>query len=169
MWWTDGSRSDDGRVGAAAVCNHSDQWRFNRSYLGTGRMEVFDANMWATGLALEETIEKRAIMQRNAVKMVVLFSDSQGDIRLAARLEPGPGQRLARRINRKVQALLGHSIKTEICWVPGHSGIPGNEEADCQPNVACEAREDTATERPYTSAANTARRISERRSAAKAK
>ena len=22
MWWTDGSRSDDGRVGAAAVCKH---------------------------------------------------------------------------------------------------------------------------------------------------
>jgi hypothetical protein len=24
MWWTDGSRSDDGKVGAAAVCKHGD-------------------------------------------------------------------------------------------------------------------------------------------------
>jgi len=24
MWWTDGSRTDDGRVGAAAVCKHRD-------------------------------------------------------------------------------------------------------------------------------------------------
>jgi len=25
MWWTDGSQSDDGRVGAAAVCTHGDR------------------------------------------------------------------------------------------------------------------------------------------------
>jgi len=25
MWWTDGSRSDDGRVGAAAVCKHGNE------------------------------------------------------------------------------------------------------------------------------------------------
>ena len=27
MWWTDRSHSDDGRVGAAAVCKHGNQWR----------------------------------------------------------------------------------------------------------------------------------------------
>jgi hypothetical protein len=47
MWWTDGSRSDDGQVGAAAVCKHGNQWRSRRSYLGTGRMEVFDAKLRA--------------------------------------------------------------------------------------------------------------------------
>jgi len=36
MWWTDGSRSDDGRVGAAAVCQHGDHWKPFRSHLGTG-------------------------------------------------------------------------------------------------------------------------------------
>jgi len=50
MWWTDGSRSDDGRVGAAAVCKHGNEWRTRRSYPGTGRMEVFDAELWAIGL-----------------------------------------------------------------------------------------------------------------------
>jgi len=38
MWWTDGSRSDDGRVGAAVVCKHGNDWRPRRSFLGTGRM-----------------------------------------------------------------------------------------------------------------------------------
>jgi len=61
-----------------------------------------------------------------------------------------------------------HSIKTEIHWVPGRSGIPGNEEADSQANIAHDAEGETEIERPYTSALNMARRISEGRSAAKA-
>jgi len=35
MWWTDGSRSDDGRVGGAVVCKHGNEWRSHRSFLGT--------------------------------------------------------------------------------------------------------------------------------------
>jgi len=168
MWWTDGLRSDVGRVGAAAVCKHHDKWGSRRSYLGTERMQVVDAELWAIGLALMETSEKRALLQRNGVNMVVVFSDSQGAIQQAPHLKPGPGQQLATRINRQAQALLAQGIKTEIHWVPGHSGIPGKEDADRQANVACEARADTATKQPYTSATNPARRISERRSAAKA-
>jgi len=36
MWWTDGSRSNDGRAGAAAVCKHRNDWRAIRCHLGTG-------------------------------------------------------------------------------------------------------------------------------------
>jgi hypothetical protein len=90
MWWTDGSRSDDGRVGAAAVCKHGNVWRSLRSYLGTGRVEVFDAELWAIGLALDVTIEKREKLQRHGVKMVAVFSDLQTAIRRTAHLEPGP-------------------------------------------------------------------------------
>jgi len=36
MRWTDGSRSDDCRVGAAAVCKHGDRRKAFRSNLGTG-------------------------------------------------------------------------------------------------------------------------------------
>jgi len=69
MWWTDGSRSDDGLVGAAAVCKHGSEWRTRRSYLGTGCMEVFDAELWAIGLALGETIKKRETLQRHGVNL----------------------------------------------------------------------------------------------------
>jgi ribonuclease HI len=136
MWWTDGSHSDHGRVGAAAVCNHGNQWRSRRSVLGTGRMEVFDAELWAIGLVLGQAIEKRETLQRHGVKTVAIFWDSQTAIRRAAHMEPGPGQPLARRINRRVWELLAQGIATEIHWVPGHSGIPRNEEADCQSNLA---------------------------------
>ena len=37
MWSTDVSRSDDGKVGAAAVCKHRDGWKAFRSHLGTRR------------------------------------------------------------------------------------------------------------------------------------
>jgi hypothetical protein len=37
-------------------------------------MEVFDAQHWAIGLALKETIEKREILQRNGVKMVPVIA-----------------------------------------------------------------------------------------------
>ena len=103
------------------------------------------------------------------MKTVAAFSDSQATIRQTAHLEPGQGQRLVRRINRRARNLLAHGIATEIHWVPGHPGIPGNEEADRQANVAPDASGSAVIERPCTSASTRARRISEGRSSAKAK
>jgi len=48
---------------------------------------------------LGETIKRSDRLQRNGVKTVAVFSDSQATIQGTADLEPGPGQQLARRIN----------------------------------------------------------------------
>jgi hypothetical protein len=52
MWWTDESRTDDGRVGAAAVCLNGDGWTVFKSYLGTAQMELFNAELWGIGVEL---------------------------------------------------------------------------------------------------------------------
>jgi len=84
IWWTDRSRSDDGRVGAAAVCKHGNELRTHRSYPGTERIVVFEAELWAIGLTLSETIRKKEPLQRNGVKTVAIFSDTQAAIRWTA-------------------------------------------------------------------------------------
>jgi len=132
-------------------------------------MEVFDAELWAIGLALEVRIEKRDTLQRHWMKTVAVFSDSQATIRRTALPERSLGQLLPRRINSRAQALLAHSIKKEIQSVPGNTCIPRKEEADRQVNVARNARGGTDIERPNTWASNVARWISDGRSTAKAK
>jgi len=132
-------------------------------------MEVFNTELWVIGLTLDIAIEKRETLQRHGVKMVAVFSDSQAVFRRTAHLEPGPRQRLARRINRRAWSLLAHGIATEIHSVTGHSGIPGNQEADCQANLTQDACGSTMIERPYTLASDRAICLSEGKLAAKAK
>jgi len=139
MWWADGSHSEDGRVGAAVACKHRNEWRSCCSFLCTRCMEVFDAELWAIRIALDMAIDKRDTMQMHAVKTVAAFSDLQAAIRSAAHLEPGPGQRLARRINRMEWSRLGHGIATEIHQFPEHSRITGQEEVDRQATLARDA------------------------------
>jgi len=73
MRWTDGSQSDDGRVGAAAVCKHKDRWEAFRSHLGTGQMEVYYAELRAIRLALWDSERTRDTLQ-------TFFSDAQAAI-----------------------------------------------------------------------------------------
>ena len=97
-----------------------------------------------------------------------LFSDSQVGIRPTAHLDTGPGQQLGRAMNKHARALCAHRIDAAVHWVPGNSGIPGNEDADRQGHKARDDRGCTVHEPMSTSAGNRAGRISEWSTAAKA-
>jgi len=168
MWRTDGSRTDYGRVGAAAVCKHRDGWKSFRSHLGTGRMEVYHAELWAIILTLPDSVKKRDILQANRVAKVAVFSDSQRVIRRTEHLELGSGQPLAMMIICMARAIREVGLETEIHWVLGQSSIPGNEEADRQANLAREGqRAVIVQDQLYTSAAIRTRQTFEARSVAK--
>ena len=169
MCWRDGSRSDDGSVGAAAVCKHGDRWKAIRSHLGIGRIKVYDAELWEIGLALRESVRPRETLQTHGVTKGAMISDSQAANRRSEHQEPEPGQLLTRWINRSARTLREAAIETEIHWVPRHTGIAVNEEADRQANLTREGRRSgTEREGVFTSAVNRTRRISEGKTAAKA-
>ena len=81
IWWPDWSRSDEGQVGAAVECNHSNEWRTRCGYVCSGHMEVFNAVLWAIGLTLGKMVKRRERLQEHGVKMVAVLSDSQAAIR----------------------------------------------------------------------------------------
>jgi len=66
-------------------------------------------------------------------------------------------------MNRRVRSLLAQGIATKIHWLPGHSGIPADEDADFQTNLARDARGSTVKEQPYNLTSNRAKQISETR------
>jgi len=114
MWWTDGSRSDDGRIGPATVCKHGDCWHAFRSHLGTRQMEVYNAELWAIRLALRESVRERDTPQVHGVTKIAVFSGSQVAVRQTEHLEPGPGQSLTRWIHWSTGTLREAGIETEI-------------------------------------------------------
>jgi len=141
MWWMDGFRTDDGTVGAPAVCSHRDNgWREFHSYLGTGRMQAFKAELWAIGNALRNSAKRAEVLLANGITTLAIFSVSQAAIRWMVHLDPGPGQQLGRSINEDAKALRDHCVAVEIYWVPEHSRIPKSKEADHQTNKVRESR-----------------------------
>ena len=54
--------------------------------------------------------------------------------------EPGPGQQLARQINRRGWNLVANGIATQIHSVAGHIGISVNKDAHNQANLPRDAR-----------------------------
>ena len=62
------------------MCKHGHRWKAFCSHLGTGRMEVHNVELWAIGLALQDSVRKRDTLQTHRVTKVAVFSGSQAAI-----------------------------------------------------------------------------------------
>ncbi|CCF40032.1 zinc knuckle [Colletotrichum higginsianum] len=124
--YTDGS-GINGYIGAAAVCITTYQTR--NSYMGSDAIStVYAGELQGIILALEIAEEDR--QRGNNRSKVLIYTDNQAAIRSSARPKGKSGSYLLQTIAVKTQKLQEQGLKTEIRWVPAHTGIQGNEDAD---------------------------------------
>ena len=124
MVWTDGSRLEDKRVGAAFVWRSASKWSGRRFHLGTNK-EVFDAEVFAIYQALLWIEVHQATGGRFTV-----FADSTAAIEWVRADALGPGQRFAVAAIEVCNRILTGGNQVTIRWVPYHIGIEGSEMAD---------------------------------------
>jgi len=119
--YTDGSKVDWG-VGAAAV----GVGVLRRMSLPK-QASIFTAELYAIHLALNLIPELHH-------RSYVIFCDSLAALQsLQDRYSPNC---LSRKLQHRLHDLL-RTTTIELCWVPGHAGIPGNELADSTAKAAC--------------------------------
>ena len=122
--YSDGSRLDDKRIGAAAVYKPpTGPWKSRLAPLGAG-FEVFDAELVGVVEALEWALAD------NLPGPIRVLIDAQAAISRLQHARPGPGQALALKAHSLAGQLQATGRRVFISWVPGHKGVPGNEEAD---------------------------------------
>ncbi|XP_023235538.1 uncharacterized protein LOC111634934 [Centruroides sculpturatus] len=114
--YTDGSKSDD-YVGSAFVCQDeivAEQISSNSS--------IFTAELHAIHLALNYVIRKGHCR-------CVIYTDSVSALQALISCEPS-SHSIVIKIRKLFSHLLARNFSIKFCWVPGHVGIRGNEEAD---------------------------------------
>jgi len=133
--YTDGSELQSGGVGAGVVMMYDGQvvgrWRVG---LGLG-MKVYDGELVGIARALTE-----ASRTSLSFKHIWIFTDNQAAIINSFRLSTHPGQQVSLQIQQLTKDLLDSDLDLQLHlhWVPGHTGIQGNDEADILAKQAAE-------------------------------
>ncbi|KAF5669922.1 reverse transcriptase [Fusarium denticulatum] len=124
--YTDGS-GINGSIGAAAVCTTTQEAK--SAYMGHDTTStVYAGELQGISLALQIAQEDRS--KGNRRSKVVIYADNQAAIRSTAKPKGKSGAYLLKGITQQIDQLRSQGLNTEIRWVPAHTGIQGNENAD---------------------------------------
>jgi ribonuclease HI len=123
IWYSDGSKTDKG-TGSGMYC---EQLKIERSEKLCNHSTVMQAETLAIKLCAQATSSLN-ISNRN----IFIFSDSQASIKAL-----GKYTCTTHTVKECIEELniLGSNNNLTIAWVPGHSGIPGNDRADELANI----------------------------------
>jgi ribonuclease HI len=131
------SSKQDSYAGAAAYISYSIEnqqlyyWHLNKT------AEVFDIELFAIFKSLQQA--KSLINTSDTVKNIWIFSDSQAVVQRICKNSKNSGQEISYKLQKEAEFLLTKNIQLHICWVPGHVGIYGNEQADKAAKIAASA------------------------------
>lgn len=120
-WYTDGSKTDLGSGSGIFNCNEELSFP-----LGT-TASVFQAEVHAISMCAAHLLDKEATGQN-----IRIYSDSQAGIKALA--NPRCSSQTVKDCKHNLNQL-GLNNKITILWIPGHSNLQGNEEADRLANV----------------------------------
>ncbi|XP_017473760.1 PREDICTED: uncharacterized protein LOC108364547 [Rhagoletis zephyria] len=115
-WFTDGSKTDEG-IGAGV---HGPQANIS---IPLGKYpSIFQAEVFAIDICAEVILQRQPRKQH-----IVICSDSQAALRAVSSCEIN--SRLVWECVKRLNAL-GELNTVQLMWVPGHTGVQGNEDAD---------------------------------------
>ena len=117
-WFTDGSKTDNA-TGCGIYCEQLQKERLERL---SDHASIMQAETLAVKICAEEMIQSN-ISDKN----IYIFTDSQATIKAISKstINTLSVKECVNELNS-----LGISNNLTVSWVPGHSGIPGNEKAD---------------------------------------
>lgn len=133
QYYTDGSKTENG-VGAAVIGPND-----AKTATLPAIASIFTAELHAISMAIE-------LAGRDNNSNVVFFTDSLSA--LSSLTDKSTDHPLSRRIQHKLHDLLTEK-EIEICWIPGHAGIAGNDAADSAAKIATNNHPD-AIRIPYS-------------------
>lgn len=118
VWYTDGSKLDDGSTGAGIMGP-----RFQKALPMGKYPSVFQAELYAIEICVRECLRRKTI--RTAIH---IMSDSQAALQAlrSTKVRSGLIDNCLTLLNE-----LGQKNKLTLYWIPGHEGYEGNERADC--------------------------------------